>query len=217
MSTHGRNAIGRGILGSVTDKVLHIGHLPVLTITPEKAKKYDGDGEITKVLVPLDGSENAEVVLPYIEDMAKKMSLEVTIVRVLKLGGALDAYSDGYSYFGVPDLETELESEAAAYVKEVADKLKAKGLKVSWKVMKGAPAICITLSVTLPRMPLPMAFLPCVDIAIRSQPSLFATSAIVSAALPNATMLVASTPSSANLLTTFSRLAFMVASTLSNI
>ena len=144
MSTHGRNAIGRGILGSVTDKVLHIGHIPVLTITPEKAKKYNGDGEITKVLIPLDGSETAEVVLDYIEDMAKKMSLEVTIVRVLKLGGALDAYSDGYSYFGVPDLEAELEAEATDYVKEVADKLKAKGLKVSWKVMKGAPAICIT-------------------------------------------------------------------------
>lgn len=144
MSTHGRNAIGRGILGSVTDKVLHIGHVPVLTITPEKAKKYEGDADITKVLIPLDGSETAEVVLPYIEDMAIKMALEVTLVRVVKIGGALDAYSDGYTYFGVPDLEAELEVEATEYIKGVADKLKAKGLKVGWKVMKGAPAICIT-------------------------------------------------------------------------
>lgn len=143
MSTHGRNAIGRGILGSVTDKVLHAGHIPILTITPEKARKYAGDSELTKVLVPLDGSETAETVLPYIEEMATKMALEVTLIRVLKLGGALDVYSDGYSYFGVPDLEEELEAEAAEYLKGIAERLTAKGLKVGWEVLKGAPAIAI--------------------------------------------------------------------------
>ena len=32
MSTHGRSGIGRWVLGSVTDKVLHAGDMPVLTV-----------------------------------------------------------------------------------------------------------------------------------------------------------------------------------------
>ena len=40
MSTHGRNLFARGILGSVTSKVIHDTDTPVLTITPEKAELY---------------------------------------------------------------------------------------------------------------------------------------------------------------------------------
>ena len=40
MTTQGSNLIARGILGSVTDKVVHSSQLPVLTITPERAATY---------------------------------------------------------------------------------------------------------------------------------------------------------------------------------
>lgn len=67
MSTHGRNVIGRGILGSVTDKVAHSADVPVLTITPEKTRAYHGKEGIilSRVILPLDGSELAEQALPY--------------------------------------------------------------------------------------------------------------------------------------------------------
>jgi nucleotide-binding universal stress UspA family protein len=32
MSTHGRSGLGRWALGSVTDKVLHLSEIPVLTV-----------------------------------------------------------------------------------------------------------------------------------------------------------------------------------------
>ena len=59
MSTHGRNLIARGVLGSVTDKVIHSVGVPVLAITPERARKYhqDPSGAMTTLLAPLDGSE----------------------------------------------------------------------------------------------------------------------------------------------------------------
>ena len=44
MSTHGRNPIGRSILGSVTDRVIHASNVPVLAVTPERAKKYREEG-----------------------------------------------------------------------------------------------------------------------------------------------------------------------------
>ncbi len=36
MSTHGRSGIGRWVFGSVTDKVLHAGDIPVLVVRPSK-------------------------------------------------------------------------------------------------------------------------------------------------------------------------------------
>jgi len=36
MSTHGRSGIGRWVLGSVTDKVLHAGDMAVLTVRATK-------------------------------------------------------------------------------------------------------------------------------------------------------------------------------------
>jgi len=37
MSTHGRSGIGRWVFGSVTDKVLHAGDVPVLTVRASKS------------------------------------------------------------------------------------------------------------------------------------------------------------------------------------
>ncbi len=36
MSTHGRSGISRWVFGSVTDKVLHAGDIPVLVVRPSK-------------------------------------------------------------------------------------------------------------------------------------------------------------------------------------
>jgi nucleotide-binding universal stress UspA family protein len=140
MSTHGRTTLGRGILGSVTDKVIHTSSLPTLTITPERAEKYHAGDAINAVMCPLDGSPLAETALPYVEELARKMSLEALLVRVLKIGGIYAAYADGYPYAGVTELEAEIEADAAEYMKEVAENLRGKGLSVRWKLLKGAPA-----------------------------------------------------------------------------
>lgn len=145
MSTHGRNMIGRGLLGSVTDKVLHAAGIPVVTISPDKAEAYGNTEKgITNLIVPLDGSELAEAVLPYVEDMATRLSLEVTLVRILRLGGAYAAYSEGLAYWGDAGIDEELEADIREYLEKIADRLRAKKIKVAWKILRGAPAICIT-------------------------------------------------------------------------
>ncbi len=145
MSTHGRNPLARGILGSITDKVVHSAHVPVLTITPERARHYqDSQAKISRVLVPLDGSPLAETVLPYVEHLAEKMSLEVELVRVVKLSSTYMVYMDGHPYTGVPtDFEAAAEEEASEYLAEVAQRLAARGLKVNRYVLRGAPAQAI--------------------------------------------------------------------------
>ncbi len=145
MSTHGRNLLARGILGSITDKVIHSAQVPVLTITPERAKQYyDAEAKISRVVVPLDGSPLAETVLPYVEYLAGKMALEIELVRVVKLSSTYLVYMDGHPYAGIPtDFEAVAEEEATEYLTDVAQKLSARGLKVHWHVLRGAPAHAI--------------------------------------------------------------------------
>ncbi len=144
MSTRGRRALARGILGSVTDKVIHSSKLPVLTITPQKAKVYRQDDiTISKVMAPLDGSPLAEGALPYVEAMASAMDLEIMLVRVVKAGGVYSTYSDGNPYVGSRELERQMEDTAKDYLRTVAERLRSKGLRVEWKLLRGAPAAAI--------------------------------------------------------------------------
>lgn len=144
MSTHGRGALGRAILGGVTDKIIHSSNVPTLTITPERAKTYWGDGVVlSKILVPLDGSGLAETALPYVEALARDLSLDVILARVLKLSGLYAPYS-GPPYVDSGPIEAEIEREAVEYLKEVASLLEAKGLNASYKLLRGATAKAIT-------------------------------------------------------------------------
>ena len=135
MSTHGRNAIARGILGSVTDRVVHASTLPVLTVTPERAKEYlnlEG-ASLSTVMVPLDGSELSERALPYAVELARALSLELLLVRAVNL--------DSSSYGGYVHL-TKIGSDevltATDYLDAMAEGLKRQGVRARFKVLRGS-------------------------------------------------------------------------------
>jgi nucleotide-binding universal stress UspA family protein len=138
MSTHGRSVLGRGVLGSVTDKVIHSSHLPVLTITPDKAELYRRDGEtISRVMVPLDGSPLAEAALPVAERLAQTLSMELILVRVINTGSQYAGILDDARSV---DILPEIEAEATAYIERLAGNIRVRGLEVRAEVLKGSPA-----------------------------------------------------------------------------
>jgi nucleotide-binding universal stress UspA family protein len=140
MSTHGRTALGRGVLGSVTDKVIHSSNLPTLTITPEKAKEYSKEGVIfSKIMVPLDGSPLAETALPYVEELARGLSLEIILVRVSRLVTGIAPYFAFSAAADQLDVFAASEADDIEYLRDVAKRLKAKGLRVQWKHLRGTP------------------------------------------------------------------------------
>ena len=145
MSTHGRNLIARGVLGSVTDKVIHSVSVPVLTITPERAQRYHQDpgAEMTSLLAPLDGSDLAESVLPYVERLALSMSLRVTLVKALRLDNSSSAYLEGMAYATDAKIQLEVEQESSEYLGEVAAGLRENGVQVDTRVILGTPASAI--------------------------------------------------------------------------
>ena len=139
MSTHGRNPISRSILGSVTDKVIHTSKVPVLTVTPERGKSYQEAGtSVTTVVVPLDGSELAEGALPYAEELAQALSLDILLARAVRTD--LPTYSEAEFSAWEPSLTEDMTQEATNYLTAVAEVLTGKGFTVRSEVVKGAPA-----------------------------------------------------------------------------
>ncbi len=86
MSTHGRTGVRRLVLGSVADEVLRHSPVPVLLVragTPAK-DRFEKWTDIT-VVVPLDGSELAESVLPHVQALGQQAGnemLNVVLVMV---------------------------------------------------------------------------------------------------------------------------------------
>ena len=139
MSTHARGALGRGILGSVTDKVIHSSPVPVLTIQPEEAQQHWQEGEtMGTVIVPLDGSHLAQRALPYAEELAKKLSLKTILVHAVRFGQP-PVPSQFYEHSDA-SAEEEHETEATGYLADTAKSLSDGGLDVTWRVHKGGAA-----------------------------------------------------------------------------
>lgn len=90
MSTHGRSGMGRWVMGSVTDKVLHAVKTPLMII---RAEENDAvlDGTMGHIIVPLDGSALAENILPHAVDLGKALDAKMCLVRVTP-DGNIDDY-----------------------------------------------------------------------------------------------------------------------------
>ncbi len=123
MATHDRNLLGQALRGSVTNAVIRSSPVPVIAITPEKQQGHLGQaGELSSVLVPLDGSSFAESILPYVENLAERLGLEVVLVQALR--------SD----------EQEAAREASRYLENIAERLGGIGIKARWEVITGDAA-----------------------------------------------------------------------------
>ena len=145
MSTRGRSTLASGILGSVAYNVVHESPVPVLAITPERARlHWDTDYGISRIIVPLDGSEFAESVLPYAASLSQKLDMGVTLVQVLSTD-EFTYYSSGYGINEfLPRIKEEIRSEAREYLTGAASRFFPEGLDVSVETVYGSPASRIT-------------------------------------------------------------------------
>ena len=150
MATHGRSGIKRWVMGSVADKVLQATKVPVLLVRAglEEETPYDQWPEKT-IIVPLDGSEMAESVLPYVEALAKQRGTEPTNVALLRICEppvTPSYYSPELS--GVPlnwgefmEQETARCKQASSeYLANIAKPLTDKGISVQPQVLVGKAA-----------------------------------------------------------------------------
>ena len=147
MATHGRSGIRRWVIGSVAEKVLQASKVPVWLVraaVPEEIV-YDKWPKRT-MLVPLDGSELAESVLPHVEALAKQRGAEIVDVVLLRV--CEPASMPNYYPPNVPIMPKDYiklkaaadKAEAENYLAKIENQLKDAGLSVRSKILVGDPA-----------------------------------------------------------------------------
>jgi nucleotide-binding universal stress UspA family protein len=141
MATHGRSGINRWLLGSVTEKVLRGATNPLLLIRATDEAKMEGKATVKSVVLPLDGSELAEGVLPTVADLAKKLSLEVVLFRAYNIPYNAYASAEGYAAIDYEELLASMREEAVSYLEKKVEAVKKMGVdKVSYVAKEGFAA-----------------------------------------------------------------------------
>jgi len=140
MATHGRSGISRWALGSVADKVMRATERPVVLVRAKNACPYVYEkGILSKILVPLDGSKEGEMVIPYVEELAFKLGAEIVFFQVIAL--AYHVHISGDAAVQVPYTEKEMEPlkmSAQSYLKKMGSKVKERGIPTKYEVRVGA-------------------------------------------------------------------------------
>jgi len=140
MATHGRSGMNRWLLGSIAEKVLRGASNPVLLIRATEDIRIEDGPTIKCLIIPLDGSDLAERVLPKAIDFAKERELEIALIRTYNIPTTAYAGVEGYA-LPMDDLLKDMKEEACAYLEnKVADVKKLGVSKVSFTVKEGLPA-----------------------------------------------------------------------------
>lgn len=143
LTTHARGPLARFWLGSVTDELIRNSETPLFLAHPA-----DGDADLTRDvpllhwLVPLDGSERSEHILPAAYQITDLFGAEYTFLRVLRpvtpmmipaaVGGFAPLAED--VMVRVESLQKDVEREASEYLDRIASPLRAKGRTVKTTV-----------------------------------------------------------------------------------
>ncbi len=91
------------------------------------------------ILVPLDGSELAEGVLPYAKDISRQTKADISLVRVV------EPTTDEIKKYAKRDLiskiSSKVKSESNKYFDKVRDYLKGPNVKITSNLLEGVPAV----------------------------------------------------------------------------
>ncbi len=129
MATHRESSLARGVLGSVTDRVLHSSPVPVMAVHPKSVTAFAGNaGAPNVVIVPLDGSALSEAAVPVALEVAEASAAEVVFLRAVRFpyygvsGPGIEYYAGDYGI-------AEQRREALDYLGKFTAQAEAKGLK----------------------------------------------------------------------------------------
>ena len=143
MSTHGRTGIKRWALGSVADKTVRATRRPVMLIRATGAHPdVHEKSTFRRVLVPLDGSEESEVIVPYVKELGSKLEAEIILFQAVERAKHTYA-TDNMVVTHLPYSDEEMEpfkADAESYLNQVGNLLKGDGINLRSKVGIGEAA-----------------------------------------------------------------------------
>ena len=141
IASHGRTGIKAWVMGSTANKVVHLIHQPTLLVRASVANAEKRPVNLFhKILVPLDGSENGEAVLPYIIEMALKLKSEIMLLSVVELSERVHTIG-GLDYIHFPEYFIDsMKKDSENYLAGLSKKLMDKGIVVQNEVREGNAA-----------------------------------------------------------------------------
>lgn len=127
MTTRGGSKVKRWAIGGVTEKVMRLSPIPVL---PVQSRTHPAKNDhVRRILVPVDGSKLAELVIPWATDFAHLLKARLVFVHVYPPGrGGLSAHA-----------EDKFDALRERMIR-TCQLLKQKGVKAFFKVRTGDPA-----------------------------------------------------------------------------
>jgi nucleotide-binding universal stress UspA family protein len=134
MGTHGRSGVNRYIAGSVTERVVRLAEVPVLTVRAVDETSFAGDYD--EILVPTDGSEPAAAAIDHGLAIAEATDARVHAVNVVDVGGI----ASGSEYAPMSDLRAHLRGAGERATDEIASRAREAGLEAVTDVREGPPA-----------------------------------------------------------------------------
>ena len=141
MATHGRSPIGRWVLGSVADAVLHRAQQPVYLVRAGIAPPQHT--LIQRILLPLDGSGLSEQSLPVARGIATAFDAHILLMQVIPATGTVAKPSPLMTHEArTTDSSTRLIA-VESYLEAQQVALQASGVNCDREVLVGEPAAAI--------------------------------------------------------------------------
>ncbi len=160
MSTHGGGLLAQAFAGSVTTDVIDRAEVPILVINSGGSEDDLADDVHTStVYVALDGTQEAEAVIPHVEFLASELGLNVVLIRAVEdiskqspmlveatgavLGETVELSSEEWpgvvvagdaTLVSTPEIATEMSVDY--FVRLTAD-LNLKGISATWVLLEG--------------------------------------------------------------------------------
>ena len=139
ISSHGRSGIRPWSLGSTANKVLHKVGVPLIMVRATQPPAVP-PSIFSRILVPLDGSERGEAILPYVAEIHRRMASEVILFRVVEPGKHMRSVG-GLDYITFKDRDlANTRKEALAYLKKTVAVVAPDGEGVKTEVRVGDSA-----------------------------------------------------------------------------
>ncbi len=143
LATHGRSGIGRWAYGSVADEVLHETAKPLLLIRPDGWAAVPR--ALQRIVVPLDGSAEAETALQIAEPLATRCGVPLFLVRFVEpLLPIFAPELGGLAYMDLQAIVDGTIAEARGQIEKSSAALRARGFTASGEVSVAHPADGIT-------------------------------------------------------------------------
>lgn len=138
ITSTGRSGIIPWLLGSTANEIIHSVKVPLLVV--KVSKSPPSSVKLKRLLVPLDGSERSEAILPYTTRLAQKLSAEVILIQIVAPGrhvhtiGGLD-----YVYFKDKDMES-MKTAAQEYLDRIVARLAREHVTIKREIRIGEPS-----------------------------------------------------------------------------